>query len=399
MNDYDVIIAGAGPAGTSAAIHLASNDFKVLLLEQKKFPREKLCGEFISPECADHFRRLGVEVEMRASNPAEINETTFYSRYGKRIAVPSQWFGSGAAAMGLSRAQMDQNLLLRARQVGVDVLDGVVVNNPIEVEESVLGVRAKVDEEEQEYRAHVTIDATGRARSLARRVQNADSRHARKSKLVAFKAHLTHSRAEPGVCEIYSYKGGYGGLSTIEAGLSNLCFIVDASAVRQAQSDAQVVMRKSVMTNPRAAYTLEPARICSDWLSVALESFGRHKPSPASGLLAIGDSAAFIDPFTGSGMLMALESGELISQLIVHHRDKLMNGNGFATLASDYVKAYSQKFDSRLLVCSLLRRVAFQPRLAQAAITACSFSDRFRGWLARSTRATNSKKSWPTPLG
>jgi len=395
MNNYDVIIVGAGPAGTSAAIHLARNDFKVLLLEQKKFPREKLCGEFISPECADHFRRLGVEAEMRTSQPAEINETTFYSRYGKRIAVPSQWFG-GSAAMGLSRAQMDQNLLLRAKQVGADVLEGVVVNNPIEVDESVHGVRAKVGEEEREFRAHLTIDATGRARSLARRVKNADARHARKSKLVAFKAHLTGSRAEPGVCEIYSYKSGYGGLSTIEAGLSNLCFIVDASEVRQAQSDAQVVMRRSVMTNPRAAYTLESARICSDWLSVALESFGRHKPSPASGLLAIGDSAAFIDPFTGSGMLMALESGELVSQVIVRHRDKLMD---FKTLASDYVEAYSQKFDSRLRVSSLLRRVAFQPRLAQAAITACSFSDRFRGWLARSTRATNDKNTWTTPLG
>jgi flavin-dependent dehydrogenase len=397
MNSYDVIIVGAGPAGTSAAIHLASNDFKVLLLEQKKFPREKLCGEFISPECADHFRRLGVEVEMRASNPSEINETTFYSRYGKRIAVPSRWFGGGAA-MGLSRAQMDQNLLLRAKRVGVDVLDGVVVNNPIEVDENVLGVRAKVDEEEREYRAHVTIDATGRARSLARRVKGADNRHARKSKLVAFKAHLTNSRAEPGVCEIYSYKSGYGGLSTIEAGLSNLCFIVDASAVRQAQSDPQVVMRRSVMTNPRAAYTLESARICSDWLSVSLESFGRHTLSPASGLLAIGDSAAFIDPFTGSGMLMALESGELVSQLIVRHRDKLMNGTGFATLASDYVEAYSQLFDSRLRVCSLLRRIAFQPRLAQAAISMCSFSDRFRGWLARSTRATNTKDSLSSPF-
>jgi len=335
MNDYDVIIAGAGPAGTSAAIHLANNDFKVLLLEQKKFPREKLCGEFISPECADHFRRLGVEVEMHASHPAEIKETTFYSRYGKRIAVPSHWFGSGAA-MGLSRAQMDQNLLLRAGQVGVDVLDGAVVNNLIEVDENIVGVVAKVDEEEREYRARLTIDATGRTRSLARRVKNADTRHARKSKLVAFKAHLTDSRAEPGVCEIYSYKSGYGGLSTIEADLSNLCFIVDASEVRKAQSDPDVVMRRSVMTNPRAAYTLESARICSNWLSVALESFGRHKPSPASGLLAIGDSAAFIDPFTGSGMLMALESGELVSQLIVRHRDKLRNRDGFETLAGGY---------------------------------------------------------------
>ena len=58
--DYDVIIAGGGPAGSSAAIHLATRGARVLLAEQKKFPRAKLCGEFISPECALHFERLGV---------------------------------------------------------------------------------------------------------------------------------------------------------------------------------------------------------------------------------------------------------------------------------------------------------------------------------------------------
>ena len=55
-HDYDIIIAGGGPAGASAAIHLATRGARVLLAEQKKFPREKLCGEFISPECLPHFK-------------------------------------------------------------------------------------------------------------------------------------------------------------------------------------------------------------------------------------------------------------------------------------------------------------------------------------------------------
>ena len=60
MYSFDVIIAGAGPAGSSAAIHLARQGVRVLLIEQKKFPRAKLCGEFISPECQKHFENLGV---------------------------------------------------------------------------------------------------------------------------------------------------------------------------------------------------------------------------------------------------------------------------------------------------------------------------------------------------
>ncbi len=83
-------------------------------------------------------------------------------------------------------------------------------------------------------------------------------------------------------------------------------------------------MRESVMKNRRAAYTLEHAEPESEWLSASWERFGRQRPSPAKGLLAIGDSAAFIDPFTGSGMLMAFESGELVAEMIIRHRHKLM---------------------------------------------------------------------------
>ena len=77
---YDVIIAGGGPAGSSASIHLANSNVRVLLVEQKQFPRAKLCGEFISPECRGHFHRLGIAEKMMSSNPASLTETVFYSR-------------------------------------------------------------------------------------------------------------------------------------------------------------------------------------------------------------------------------------------------------------------------------------------------------------------------------
>jgi menaquinone-9 beta-reductase len=394
-NTYDVIIAGAGPAGSSAAIHLANHDVRVLLVEQKKFPRAKLCGEFISPECLKHFERLGVKGKMISSSPAVLTETVFYSRTGHGLTVPSKWFGGGA--LGLSRAVMDNNLLRRAAESGVTVLENASVAEVIEEKNQVRGVRLNVDDVEREYEALVTIDATGRTRALTRKLkslpQNAAPRS--KAKLVAFKAHLEKTKVAEGVCEIYSYLGGYGGLSTIEGGVSNLCFIAAARDVRRCQSNPEVVLREIVFRNRRAAYALEAATICSEWLSVSLESFGRQSPSPLSGLLAVGDSAAFIDPFTGSGMLMALESGELASQLILRHLPNFKENLSFTTLATEYSQEYRRKFDARLRISSVLRRLAYTPFLAEIGIALFGASERLRNRIARATRSDSNGDQSP----
>lgn len=384
--NFDVIIAGAGPAGTSAAIHLARHDFRVLLVEQKRFPRPKLCGEFISPECQKHFESLGVAGSIATTAPSALTETVFYSTRGHHVSVPSSWFG-GTAALGLSRAVMDDVLLRRAQACGVKVIENATINEPILDGKNVCGVRLK----DNEYFAPLTIDATGRARILAKKLNAGEPKS--KGKLIAFKAHLRNTRVATNACEIYFYPDGYGGLSTIENDMSNLCFIISAEQVKRHHSNPDVIVRELVMKNERAAYTLAHAQLESEWLSASWERFGRRQPNPANGLLAIGDAAAFIDPFTGSGMLMALESGELAADVIFRHRDKLSH------VGPAYGEAYIQKFDSRLRFSGLLRRAAFKPRLAGLGIAICGASKHFRNRIARATRSAKSDNQSPLRAG
>lgn len=398
---YDVAIVGGGPAGAAAAVHLSLKGARVLLAEQKKFPRAKLCGEFISPECLAHFERLGVAGAMLEAGGARLDETVFYSRRGAATSVPSEWFGAGGAALGLSRAEMDARLLARARESGVEVLEETQSGGLLLNDERVCGVRLKTDEGVREVRALVTIDATGRSRSLARRVetheQSDSSEQKQRTRLVAFKAHLEGTRGAMGRCEIYFYRGGYGGLNSVEGGLSNLCFIAAARDVRACGGSPERLMREIVATNRRAAETLKGARVRSEWLAVSLDGFGRRRLIPADGLMAVGDAASFIDPFTGSGMLMALESGELAAEVINRHLHELRltrtlsRDETFKALAVDYRNLYGERFNARLRVCQLLRRAAFVPRFAEAGIRIMSASSRMRRHLARATRKARMK--------
>ncbi len=384
---YDVIVVGGGPAGSATAIRLAKAGLSVVLVEKARFPRQKLCGEFISPECLDHFAELGVSGDIKLAGGVDIAETVFYSRSGKGVAVKSEWFGQvGSMALGLSRAEMDDVLLKRTREVGVSVREATTAAGLIFDGDRVIGVRLKDKEGiETPVTANLIIDATGRTRSLARRLEK-DTGQQKRAGHVAFKAHLAGSEIAAGTCEIFAYRGGYGGCNSIENGLYNLCFIADAQDVKRCASDAERVMREVVCTNKRAAAVLENVTIESEWLAVPIERYGRGELVPAQGLLTVGDAAAFIDPFTGSGILLSLESARIAAAAIAKSFTADRDLESLDSLAAEYQRQYSIAFDARLRVCRLLRHTASMPFLADATISILRTSGGLSRRLARATR-------------
>ena len=163
-------------------------------------------------------------------------------------------------------------------------------------------------------------------------------------------------------------------------------------------------MREVLMTNRRAAArSLEGARAATAGSASRSKASGGTSPRPRDGLLAVGDAAAFIDPFTGSGMLMALESGELAarSRLALAPRRR-----GTATLSTrsraTTAQRYDERFGARLRLCGWLRRAAFAPRaLAESAVLALGASARAAPpcWRAPRAPAAASKTVGSRPVG
>jgi flavin-dependent dehydrogenase len=361
--------------------------FAVTLVEREHFPRQKLCGEFISPECLGHLRDLGVENEIISAGGDRISETVFYAASGKSIVIPSRWLGD-RAAVSLSRAEMDMRLLHRAEHLGAEV---VTDSSIIALEMAGQNVRSvsvrRGSGDIERIEADVFIDATGRGRILEKLViknLGNDKTVRRKPFLIGFKAHLRGARPGRGRCEIYSFSGGYGGLSNIENGLANLCFLIKSETAREYGSDAARRVRDRIETNARARESLLDAEPVHDWLAVAVDRFGINQPSIADNVFAVGDAGAFIDPFTGSGMLMAFESSGLLA-------DCIANEDSVERAKQRYNMTFQRRYSKRFGVGSLVRRIAFAPRAAGAAIALLSASRKASALLARSTR--HSRKS------
>lgn len=383
-----VVIAGAGPAGSSLAIRLAGQKHDVTLVERDVFPRHKLCGEFISPECLRHFRELGADEAILQAGGERIYETRFYDRRGRSFTVPTSMLDEQAAALSLSRAEMDLRLLERAKACGVSVIEGASVTRA-EVSEGRLR-SIVVQGSDEPLEADLFVDATGRNRALTRLVERSLSRPRsgaeRKPVAVGYKAHFRLSKRTPGVCEIFSFPGGYGGLSPIEDGLSNLCFLVTPQAARRFGPAADDLVAATVVRNEKAALSLAGSERSAEWLAVSVTSFGRASSSPLNNLVEVGDASAFIDPFTGSGMLMALESSALLADAVAAH------GSDISALRSQYLRRYDAAFAQRLRICSILRQAAFVPVIPTAAIVFLNLSRAGREFVAASTRGPKRAK-------
>lgn len=354
--NYDVIIIGAGPAGSAVSTLLAREGLRALLLEKSRFPREKLCGEFVTPECLNVFGRLGVGELMFTAGAKIIDQWTLFAPDGRGVDVPMEWIADGHRhAIGISRARMDLILLERAKEVGVDAREGFHVSPRLLRENGTTFIEGNADGETVErFSAPVVIDASGRNGVFSNQIAQPASRLGG-SRLFGRKVHLRAVEGMRGIGELFFYRDGYGGMCDVENDRTNLCFITTEATLREAKGDPEKLLDLTMRSNPVARRRLRNAVIDGEWVGTGPITYGRRRRLP--GVISIGDAGAFIDPFTGSGILLALGSAELAAEVIRQAFSEGVRDAG--AIAKRYDQLHRARFTWRFRACALLRAAAF----------------------------------------
>lgn len=300
-----VAIIGGGPAGSTLATLLARRGVEVTIIDRDQFPRDKVCGEFLSYDALPILDALGAttEVDDRAGAP-KIDRCRVYTRRG------TLEFGFPHPARGVSRLFLDDLLMRIAVRAGAQRLEGWTT--------TALDAGTVVVEREGVTRRitpRVIVGAWGRWGRIDTQLQRrfvGDRTH----RSFGFKRHFFAAR-QPDAVELYSFSEGYLGVNAVEGGLTNICGLVHANRLAGHRGKWNAFVETIREERPEIDQLFarhEPAQ--SSYLSSEPVIFRARSPVE-QGVFMIGDAAGIIDPLTGNGMAMAMQSALVAASAVL----------------------------------------------------------------------------------
>ena len=317
--DADVIVVGAGPGGSSAAHHLAQSGLDVLLLEKTAFPREKVCGDGLTPRAVTSLVRMGIDTSP--DNGFIRNRGLRIIGGGMRLELPWPELSS-YPDYGLVRPRLDfDELIVRAAQkAGARLQERTTVTGPVLDDTGrVVGVTAKTADGPQTYRAPLVIAADGSSARLAISlgVQKRDDRPMG----VAVRRYFTTPRHDDDMLESWlELKGedgsllpGYGWVFGVGDGTSNVGLGILNTTNAWQKTDYKKLLKDWTGGMPQQwQFTEEHAT--GPVRGGALPMGFSRTPHYTRGVLLVGDAGGAVNPFNGEGIPYAMESGLLAAE-------------------------------------------------------------------------------------
>lgn len=358
---HDVVVVGAGPAGSAAAAALAQQGWDVLLLERDHFPRHKVCGEFLSPEAQGTLRALNLYTAVAAAAPVQLTHARVTTQRGQTVCLSLPGY-----AWGVSRFALDAALATAAQIKGVALWQGVTVKGFTQTDGYYAVHLQERGPEEAKPRpatvfARALIIACGRHSATA--LPPHPTPHARPLS-VGIKCHHIGIEMPPQV-ELFFFPGGYAGINPVEGGRTNLCLLLSYQAFRRAGQSVPATLAAIAEWNPALGRRLAAGRVLPETIcTVAPVDTGRLA-TPWTEVACLGDTAVMLPPLCGDGMAMALRSAELCVPLA----DAFLRGAiPLDSWAAAYPARWHDEFEQRVRTGRRLQRLLGLPVFADALV-------------------------------
>ena len=346
MRHFDIAIIGAGPAGSTAAILLARCGYDVVLVDRARFPRDKVCGDYLTAGAVAILRdELGVEGRLVDAGAVRVDRQTVVAHDGRS-------FGGSVDALCCPRRITDAVLVDEARRCGVDVIERFRVREIQFDGDRVVGFIGTVNGESVEVSARVTVGADGTHSLLARRLGVV--RKIGRLHRIALSAYIETPSLNP-VLSMHlpvDRSDACLGVGPVATGLRNVTLVVPVSESTAIADGGEAYFRRRLSTSFPAVDT--QGRI------LALRSTGcfGHRTTRAAfdGAVLVGDAATFIHPFTGEGVYYAMEGARLAAAAI---DGALRFGHPLSTYDVDRARI----LEPRYRLCDAVQHVVHSPTL------------------------------------
>jgi menaquinone-9 beta-reductase len=352
----DVVVVGGGPAGSASAVFLRQRGHDVLLLDEARFPRDKVCGESVSPGARRILADLGAAEAVSALAPAPLRGMTLTSPDG--TSFRGDYRDVAEPGFAVRRQDLDHVLLDRARGAGAEVREGVRVTGLVFRDGAVAGVTCEDGGRPETLRARLIIGADGRRSVVARRLGLL--REHRTLRKFAVRGYWDGMEGLEDRGEMHVGGGGYCGIAPLPAGRANVAFVLDRGEMAAAGGDVEGFYRDTLRRWPQVHERLAravPFGPPSAIGPLALEASGVSAP----GALLVGDSAGFYDPFTGEGVTLALRSAEMAAAVA----DRALRSSNRHDLR-EYDRARQAATRDKFRINRMLQRVVAWPALSNA---------------------------------
>lgn len=356
MVSTQVCIIGGGLAGLISAIHLAQQNIDVVLFEKHSYPRHKVCGEYISKEILPYLNLLGIN--LIAYQAVDITRLKLTHQSGQSL---EQILPLGG--VGISRYAIDCLLAKKAKAEGVNLIQDEVLKLKFNTKNFEIQTKNHIIKSDFVIAAHGK--RSGFDKTLDRKFIK------QKTPWIGIKSHYKTTKFDKNLVELHNFKGGYCGLSMVENGHINLCYLVHQNDFKKFKS-IEKFNQNILIKNPFIKTFLNQSEPVFDkHLSISQISF-QNKPTVKDHVLFAGDAAGMIHPLCGNGMAMAIHSAKLLSEQIL----KFYNQENFsrAKVENNYKKLWHQTFNKRLIYGKMIQNILLKPQLSSNLIKLVSKS-------------------------